>query len=341
MTCFFSLAPRHYSLPAFIQVFQATNPPTEDHQTPQDEEGSLNARANKELKVSELPPELQLKILEELAVPPFPSLECLFEDFHEPWNCSACKDTEIDAYGWKLWPITLDPRISTVCRSFYEEGHKMLYKHHTFVFHQRPEALRSFYDIGGTALGIRDRLAVLLLNFIDINDFYAYRRNPTLGTNRAQGTQTSLSIHMPNSIDSRIPFKSLQNPAEFRASVQHLVLVVHPRVTQDMSPEESNDWDWPLKVDWTTLPKLKTLCLDLRGINNYRKFKGGGSCLRRIKKGASRMKGLNLEKLVIVGLCTDEFYYKEAYKQRVRRIFSLALSKTGKLEFKDWRRFVI
>lgn len=89
------------------------------------------------------------------------------------------------------------------------------------------------------------------------------------------------------------------------------------------------DWDWPLKVDWITLPNLKTLLLDLR-ICSLAPQLGPEAEIeydRMVEEGAKRMEVLSLKSLMVHGLCGDE-----DKKRRAREMFAVALAKEGELQ---------
>jgi hypothetical protein len=70
-------------------------------------------------------------------------------------------------------------------------------------------------------------------------------------------------------------------------------------------PSQS-DWDWRLKVDWTTLPDLRVLYLDLLPYSRCAycsDVEGEEIYHEKLVAGAKRMSCLNLERLVLVGLC--------------------------------------
>jgi hypothetical protein len=87
----------------------------------------------------------------------------------------------------------------------------------------------------------------------------------------------------------------------FGKLIRHLVLCVQNR---DWSLREPG-WEWPLKVDWKTLPHLDTLCLDIRSYS--RRESSGSADLQedddeKLIEGAVSMECLNLK-----GLFWSEF----------------------------------
>lgn len=187
-----------------------------------------------------LPMEIQLQILKEASLPPTWCLELIFEETHDKWSCDVCRQMTHAGMMETTPTVTLDVRLNTVCRVYYEESHKNFYKHHLFVFNKEPTRIPAEGTEPPTH--IRDPRALRLLRFIDMPAEAAPE-----STLASPLTETHTSADSENWVK---PFKSPHSPEEFRASVQHLVLYVHPHITSD---KKQLDWFWPLMVDVSSL----------------------------------------------------------------------------------------
>jgi len=100
-----------------------------------------------------------------------------------------------------------------------------------------------------------------------------------------------------------------QHPSidDHRHSIRHLVLISNvkppPQGQVHAGDGEVSDLDWMFKIDWSMLPELETLHLDLKWV-----LVDGRSFLsvNRLTRGALRMKQqLSLKKLVLMNCDID------------------------------------
>jgi hypothetical protein len=98
---------------------------------------------------------------------------------------------------------------------------------------------------------------------------------------------------------------------------------------------QTRDWDWPLKINWKTLPCLETLYLDLKIFFRIRGLRYRAHGRANLTEGSARMKGLNLKTLVLLGLCTGAHWGDPVVKKLIRTLFQPALAVDGILEFWD------
>lgn len=172
----------------------------------------------------------------------------------------------------------------------------------------------------------------LAREFVSLRDHWRLARDPrTLGFLNFVDSSPSA----PGVSDSAHPPRVLQRFAE---QIRHLVLCVDNNVW----PQRETGWEWPLKVDWTTLPSLETLCLDLRSYS--RKELGAVAESQeaydgKLAKGAEFMECLDLKRLILVGLCSGPFYENRSHKRRVKNLFNKSVAKGGEIELWDWSGF--
>jgi len=258
------------------------------------------------------PLELELQILEEFFRPDqqFPPY-CIPDGFFDPWSA-------------RLYLVTLDTRITSVCRFFQDEGRKIFFKRKIFLFGQllgcqvsKPADRESWSEY-------RDPTATRLLNFIDRPDW------------KNKGSESFINRFGQDS--------SYTDVDTYRHLIQNLVL----KSDFKYMPFQS-DWDWPLKVDWTTLPELRVLYLDLLPYSRRAycyDVEGEEIYNEKVVAGARRMGCLNLEKLVLVGLCSLVYWNNIVHKRMIEQLFKPALGVGGKIEYLDqqsnemWRTYV-
>jgi hypothetical protein len=129
--------------------------------------------------------------------------------------------------------------------------------------------------------------------------------------------------------------KSYNDVDNYRYEIRHLVFrsVSGPTWL-------AQEWFWALKIDWTTLPHLETLYLDLRKYSEFI-FKGHNLSMQdwindALSILAHRMHVLHLRKLVIYGLCSGPGAWdNKEHKSFIEDLFEPAVAKDGKLEFVD------
>lgn len=95
---------------------------------------------------------------------------------------------------------------------------------------------------------------------------------------------------------------------------------------------------WPLYIDWTCLPSLETLYLDLRACVSHelngrleRKYKD------RIRSRAGRLPKGKLKKLVVAGLCSPFVYLPgdTDWEAEILSLFQLAMAKGFTAKFAE------
>jgi hypothetical protein len=123
---------------------------------------------------------------------------------------------------------------------------------------------------------------------------------------------------------------------------EHLEAAVHEY--------DARDWDWPLKVDWKSLPNLKTLVLDLRTYSLGPEIAAGPAAWeakeeqfeKKLLQGAKRMEGMNLHSLTIYGLCSCTYWQKNDHRRKIEKLFQKALAKDGgKLVLEEEPHFMV
>lgn len=123
----------------------------------------------------------------------------------------------------------------------------------------------------------------------------------------------------------------------FTKIMRHLVISVD---NPDWRSSEAG-WEWPLKIDWESLPHLETLCLDLQSYSRRDLSLNAESedeYDKKVIEGAQRMKSLNLKRLISVGLCSGPFYGK-THKHKVETLFRDLVRQGGSIEF--WDKMVL
>jgi hypothetical protein len=172
----------------------------------------------------------------------------------------------------------------------------------------------------------------LAREFVRLRDHWRLARDPrTLGFLNFVDSSPSA----PGLSNSAHPPRVLQRFAE---QIRHLVLCVDNNVW----PQRETGWEWPLKVDWTTLPSLETLCLDLRSYSRKELSAVAESQEAydgKLAKGAELMEILDLKRLILVGLCSGPFYENRSHKRRVKNLFNKSVAQGGEIELWDWSGF--
>lgn len=126
----------------------------------------------------------------------------------------------------------------------------------------------------------------------------------------------------------------------YRHLIRHLVLGDRNikqvnSVEMDFIPWD--DWDWPLQVDFSSLPDLQTLYLDLRGYSTRERpwDEDLNRIHNRLTEGVTRMHCLNLKKLVVAGLCSNHWYEDKEHRESIKNLFQPALGTDGVFELLD------
>ncbi|CZR60919.1 uncharacterized protein PAC_10815 [Phialocephala subalpina] len=185
----------------------------------------------------------------------------------------------------------------------------------------------------GVSARFRDSVAARLLKFADAYDVSRMQNNWSIVYKTLLSNEPQYHPSLP-----------IDETGRYRCEIQHLVI----KVCILKRDAEFKDWDWPLKVDWATLPNLKTLCLGLRPYSQ-RKTSRPFERQRdneKIARGARRMECLRLKSLIIYGLCSGlDLSLDEQHKQRMDKLFRNALDADGVTEFRgleqqqvDWTK---
>ncbi|KAE8453790.1 hypothetical protein EG329_009302 [Mollisiaceae sp. DMI_Dod_QoI] len=280
-----------------------------------------------------LPFELKARIIWHAIVPQSPCIKHVFQQCHNPLSCKdgahpdIVKNKGVDF----TWPHLPCPYLTNRDTLFRTEGHKAFFRSNVFVFNWDWTYENTDYAYVNlplwmgkdqTHMRFRDPIATGLLDFIDGQGWQAWwrrRHEMILETSR----QYPIDILRSSEFD------------KCRYEIEHIVIKDY----QGGSASYSADWDWPLKVDWTTLPKLKTLCIDLQAYSRrHTRFDSAPELEqddRDIADGAKRMECLQLKSLIIHGLCSWFLRNDDHHKQRMDKLFRKALDKNGVLEFQD------
>ena len=100
------------------------------------------------------------------------------------------------------------------------------------------------------------------------------------------------------------------------------------------------DWDWPLQVDWKSLPQLEYLQLDLRAYSRHPWMQMGDfykpeEYHMMLEHGAKRMKCLELKYLSLTGLCSYCNWGNEDHERKMDALFRPAVREEGVISFID------
>jgi hypothetical protein len=133
--------------------------------------------------------------------------------------------------------------------------------------------------------------------------------------------------------------KSYNHVDNYRYEIRHLVFRSAFGPTDPMA-WAAREWYWALKINWTTLPHLETLYLDLRRYSEVIFKEHNWHIQNEMNDALSflahRMNVLHLRKLVIHGLCSGSGAWdNEEHKYFIEGLFKPAVTKDGKLEFVD------
>ncbi|PBP17250.1 hypothetical protein BUE80_DR011925 [Diplocarpon rosae] len=276
-----------------------------------------------------LPEELQVMIVAQMVIPQRACVKDLLGECFDPWSCDqGSHPTTEGGLGYPIVNLPC-PAITSISSFVFEEGYKQFFRNHTFIFDcsadtemqkinlvvrsTEPDTIAKELDqITSEFRSFRDAAAVRLLRFIDQLDC----NNKGLSQYRQD-----------------FDAAAYQHVDKYRHEIQRIVF----RSKDGWRWAHQLDWDWQLKVDWGSMPKLKHLVLDLR---TYSALSNAGSVFapdEALAAGATRMRGLNLKSLVIYGLCSSVLPRKVLKKQReaMESLFEGALAADGTLELRD------
>ena len=265
--------------------------------------GEQNPSPKPELRIpSRLPPEIELRILENAILPKRdPPPYTISEGFFDPWS-----------YGLHI--NAPDTRITSVCRLFLDQGHRIFYERKTFLFGQTRIWTHLPNNVDREIWPeYRDPIATRLLDFTDRPDW------------KNIGSNSFISLSGRDDAYAHVD--------KYRYLIRTLIL----KSDFKFAPLQS-DWDWPLKVDWTTLPNVRVLYLDLLPYSrriHCSNVEAEEIYNEKLVDGAGCMGGLKLEKLVLVGLCSLFYWNNAEHKHVIERLFKPALGVGGNIEFLD------
>ena len=233
----------------------------------------------------------------------------------EPWTCKLSHP----AVGEPVQGF-ISSNMTAVCMLFRHEAYTAYYRNNTFMFHSTggDDALLERARTGALDIpweDLRDPRATRLLDFVDHPEW-----------------KNSGSRFFKDTI-------RYQHSDAYRHLIRRIVINVEPIYNLDFQP----DWDWPLKVDWRTLPDLEFLQLDLRGYSRLGSSgpvpESAGRCYETLAEGAQRMECLNLKRLVLVGLRSFRPLLSGPHlRDRLELLFRPAMAPGGEIECLDTRR---
>lgn len=284
---------------------------------------------------NKLPAELKIKIISLAIVPQQPCIRHVFGQCTlDPWSCNdgahpgIREGSEVTS---KAPPIPC-PFVTGQDAFFRIEGFRAFFRNNVFVFdyewtgknlsdvcYAQGMVWPPLFVVGAHA---RDPVAARLLKFVDEDDVRREQWSIAYET---------LFCNEPQYHPSLLP---IEETDRYRCEIRHLVI----KVCIPTGAMFFVDWHWPLKVDWATLPNLKTLCLDLRSYSRHLESPDYNhqDDHQRIVDGAKRMECLGLTSLIIYGLCSGPtLCHDEQHKQKMDTLFRKALSRDGVLEFRD------
>jgi hypothetical protein len=276
----------------------------------------VQSKAHLPLASQMLPLELKWLIVQMACTPKKPCLDFITKGYDgclDPWSCKLSHLGPEDTSFY-----TVKPNITSVCSSFRHEAYKTFYQNNTFVFRSTggDQAVREGARPGEAALpweDLRDPYASRILEFIDRPEW------------KNKGSRFFKD-------DVRY-----QPGDKYRHLISSIIINVEP----NWGSQQHRDWDWPLKIDWSTLPHLKSLQLDLRTYSRRPSDDSEEAYNERLEAGAVRMRCLNLDRLVLFGLCSFDLYWGDVdHKRRMETLFRPAVRPGGKLEFWDQQSFV-
>lgn len=280
------------------------------------------------MSLSILPNEVKIVILDYLILHEAPCLDGIFGDCFDEWDCKKHHRELTDSCP--TLSVTLDPKFAYLGR-FFHDALVSFFKNNTFLFDSRGMRLgldetMEFAIMDGTILTdddtdawaeFRDPRATRLLDFIDRPSW------------KGVGAETFVGDESYNNVD------------RYRHKMQHIVFDL--RYNIKWMSYYRPDWDWPLKIAYSTLPNLKTLVLDLRAYSAQYLLSlpyPPEEFDHKIRLGAKLMSCLSLRALTLVGLCSGpDFFANAEHKKKMERIFKGAIHKDGEIIFKDWMYF--
>ncbi|TVY93906.1 hypothetical protein LAWI1_G000363 [Lachnellula willkommii] len=263
-------------------------------------------------QAASFPAEISLQVIQNLFASERLCIPAIFDQCHNQWDC---EHSHLCA-SRKHYPLKPNSYLSSISPLLYEEGHKFFFRHNIFVFNMTPALYSADPDVPRTTAtesdsalwkSARDPRTLELLKFVE----------PPLSAQEASHTSN--------------PPRLMER---FGGSIRHLVLCVKNQIC-DL---QETGWEWPLKVDWTTLPHLETLCLDLQSYSRRGESEDAETPEeydQKLSEGALSMECLNLKRLILVGLCSQLYYYNEDHKRRMEKLFGKCVAKGVKIEFLD------
>lgn len=291
---------------------------------------SKSIEANFELSLRILPNEVKVVILDYLILQKAPCLNGIFGDCFDEWSCKE-HHYQVDNPSYTL-PVTLDPKLACLGR-FFHDALMSFFKNNTFLFDSR--------GLRGNLLNQAIETALTNGNVLTEDDTEAFAkfRDP-------RATRLLDFIDRPSwkgvGAETFADDESYKNVDNYRYRMQHIIFDL--RYNIKLMSSYRPDWDWPLKIAYSTLPRLKTLVLDLRAYSaqyllslpyTQEEFD------HKIRSGAKLMSCLNLRTLTLVGLCSGPKFFGNAdHKMRIQHLFKSAMHKDGEIVFKDWMYFL-
>ncbi|KUJ20372.1 uncharacterized protein LY89DRAFT_441907 [Mollisia scopiformis] len=279
-----------------------------------------------------LPADLKLKVISELFAPESPCIEDIFAECHDPWSCRNgihSGITDVSVYNQRLYvPCPLLTRLGPI---FHEEGHRLFFRRNVFVFDHDLTYTNSFKDLGKlirwwrSGEPLRDPISTRLLDWIDRPEW--------------QGVGSEQHRELIRGAQNYSPILlTLGEVDQYRYSIQHIVI----KNSTLVSNGRFEDWDNTLKVDWSSLRNLKTLCLDLRAYTSVQTlFMFNPSKQKRHERklvgGVEAMKCLKLKSLIVYGAGAGPTWPDCPHKEMMQLIFGKAVAVDGVLEFRDTR----
>lgn len=251
-----------------------------------------------------LPNELKTQIVILLIVPRRPCNANIMSSCFDQWSClfkHALEPSRSPSRSPQVsWTNTPCPKVTALSPFIRDEGYRQFFQNHTFIF----STPKRHHHLTALVLDITNRIEWI----------YSERKEAES--------------------DERNETYSLVD--KYRSGISHLVLGA------DFLPGHRvgrPDWDWALKVNWSTLPKLKTLVLDFRHHTHdvfTNELMTREEFSQRIETGAAMLEGLNLQCLSVYGLCSGSRYWRDANHERIMEsLFRKAVRVDGELVFKD------
>ncbi len=302
----------------------------------------LAAQSTRNLDLRKLPLEIKIRILDFVLLQRPPCLSTLFRG-----SCSVfpCEFDHGDDGLCGSFPVTPRLDISSISEPYFlHEMQKSFFRNHTFVFGK--------LSIGILELNTRWRAGITSNDtppdgldsginlFVDNRDPRATRLLEFIDRPGWKGKGSS-NFKWD---------KSYSYVDKHRHRIQHLVLSAEEHLEAAVHEYDARDWDWPLKVDWKSLPNLKTLVLDLRTYSLGPEIAAGPSVWEtkeeqfeeELLEGAKKMESMNLHSLTIYGLCSCTYWQKKDHRRKIERLFQKVLAKNkGQLVLEEQPRSVV